>query len=426
MKFIITEAFGPENIGSMALIENAVKIAKSIDRNCEITIFAVTADETRAALAKKYPIDNIEVVKDLFIFPKRSGKIKKFLWGFKVLMTILYIRTLLLFTKKPYRFMCGRKRHLFKRVCDADYIFCIGAERINDIYYKTAYLSMEALDMFEKTGAKLIHLSLTIGPVFNKSTIKKASRILNNSHGIFVRDQKSFDLLNELNVTQPKTFNSYDIAILQDLPDETECEKVNARLNLPSNYVCASVIHWGFRKCEGPTRQEEYYRSFAETLDYIVEKYNLDVVVTPTVVGRYRVDDVSAGRSMYEYIKNKDRVYLIEMLLTPSELSFVFSKSKFSIVTRMHAAILCTGAGNRPIIAINYLYKLREYMKNIGFEDYSIDIDYCNTNDLKTFVDRMLDNYENNCIELEKNMSKMRTKLMTDINTLFKQAFYPL
>jgi len=418
MRIVITEASVPENVGSMALIENAVKIARNIDKECEITILAASKEGVTSTLSKKYPMNNINVIGDFFLFPDKCGKIKNLMWGAIMLLLIVYLRILLVFTKKPYKYIWGRRKQLLKCVCDSDYVFCIGAERINDIYYKTAYLSLEALDIFEKVGAKLIHFSLTIGPVFNKSTIRKASKVLNNSYGIFVRDQKSIDLLNELNVTQPKIFNSYDIVILQDLPKENDCEELHTKLNLPSNYVCASVIHWRFRKCEGPTRLEEYYRSFAETLDYVVEKYNIDVVVTPTVVGRYWIDDVSAGRSMYEYIKNKNRVHLIEILLTPSELSFVFSKSKFSIVTRMHAAILCTAAGNRPIISINYLYKLREYMKNIGFENYSIDIDYCNAKDLKNFVDMMVDNYEDNCLKLEKKISEMRTKLKTDIATI--------
>lgn len=418
MRFIITEAFGPENIGSMALIENAIKIARSIDEECEISIFAVTIDTLKSSLAKKYPMDKIEVLNDLFIFPKRSGKTKTMMWGISTVLEILYLRTLLLFTKKPFKLLCGRQRRIFEKVCNADYIFCIGAERINDIYYKTAFLSMEALDLFERTGARLIHMSLTIGPVFNKSTIKKASKVLDNSYGIIVRDQKSFDLLDELKITTPKTFNSYDIAILQDLPEATKANELAQKLNLPKEFLGCSVINWGFNKCEGPTRQREYDSSVAKTLDYVIEKYDIDIVVTPTVVGRYRVDDVAAGRNMYANVKNKDRVHLIEELLTPSELAYVYSKSKFSIVTRMHAAILCTGAGNRPIIAINYLYKLREYMKNIGFEDYSIDIDYCNENDLKTFVDRMFKNYEHNCLELEKNIGKMRTKLLTDIKAL--------
>lgn len=418
MRFIITEAFGPENVGSMALIENAIKIARSIDKDCEISIFAVTVDALRSTLAKKYDMDKIEVINDLFIFPKRISKIKTMMWGISTVARILYLRILLSFTKKPYKLLCGRQRRLFEKVCNADYIFCIGAERINDIYYKTAYLSMEALDLFEKTGAKLIHMSLTIGPVFNKSTIKKASKVLDNSCGIIVRDQKSFNLLDELKVTRPKTFNSYDIAILQDLLDERRGDELMKNLNLPKDFLCCSVINWGFNKCKGPTRQKEYNISVAETLDYVIEKYDTDIVVTPTVVGRYRVDDIAAGKNMYEYVKNKDRVHLIEELLTPSELAYIYSRSKFSIVTRMHAAILCTGAGSRPIIAINYLYKLREYMKNIGFEDYSIDIDYCTANDLKTFVDRMFKNYEQNCLELKKNIGKMRTKLLTDIKNL--------
>ena len=113
MKFIITEAYAPENVGSMALIENAVKIAKSIDANSEITVFAASKEGVRNTLAKKYAMDNIEVTDDFFLFPESCGKITKLVWGVSTLLTIIYTRLLLLFTKKPYRFLCGRRRNLF-------------------------------------------------------------------------------------------------------------------------------------------------------------------------------------------------------------------------------------------------------------------------------------------------------------------------
>ena len=422
MNITITECGSAANIGSMALIENAIKIAKKIDKNCYVTILTSDIKRVQKGL-KKSQSDPIDVKGDLFLFPEGSNWYK-IIWLLKTILWIISIRTISIFTNRPYKLFTGRKANVLKTIADSDYVFCIGAERINDVYYKTAYLSLEALNIYEKMGAKLIHFSLTIGPIFYKSTIKKAAKVLDRSYAIFVRDQKSFNLLKELNVTKPYLFNTYDIAILQDkLPEKDEMQLFNQLgINPNENYVCVSVIDWLFRKVKGPVRQHGYNQSIAEVLDYIIEKYHKKIIFTPTVIGIYNVDDVIAGKNVIKLMKHKESVIEITTLLTPQELASVFSHCYFSIVTRMHAAILCTGAGNRPIIAINYLYKLREYMKNIGFENYSIDIDYTNTEDLKNFVDNMVVCYDYNKNKLSTQIASMRNNLLTVINNI-KQNF---
>ena len=230
MNITITECGSAANIGSMALIESAIKIAKKIDKNCYVTILTSDIKRVQKGL-KKSQNDPIDVKGDLFLFPEGSNWYK-IIWLLKTILWIISIRTISLFTNRPYKLFTGRKANVLKTIADSDYVFCIGAERINDVYYKTAYLSLEALNIYEKMGAKLIHFSLTIGPIFYKSTIKKAAKVLDRSYAIFVRDQKSFNLLKELNVTKPYSFNTYDIAILQDKlleKDEIQLFKMNVR-----------------------------------------------------------------------------------------------------------------------------------------------------------------------------------------------------
>ena len=59
-------------------------------------------------------------------------------------------------------------------------------------------------------------------------------------------------------------------------------------------------------------------------------------------------------------------------------------------------------------------------MKNIGFEKYSIDIDYTNTSDLIQFVDNMINNYDGNQNILTIQLDKMKASLLHDIDTYFK------
>lgn len=414
MKITIAEAGSSKNIGSMALIENSIKIAKQIDNNCVINVLTNDLKCTKESLNNS----TINLYDDLFVFP--SGKLlNKVMWIINTFVWILLVKLILCFTKKPYKYLIGRKAKVLKSIANSDYVLCIGAERINDVYYKTAYLSLEALDLYERMGVKLIHLSLTIGPVFYKSTIRKAQKVLNKSYAIFVRDQKSFNLLTEFKICGPKIYNTYDIAILQDCL--TDGKNLLERLGINDNveYVCVSVINWIFRKVKGPIRQDEYNKAVAETIDYIIEKYKLKIVFTPTVVGLYDVDDVKAAQNIIKLIKNKNEVIEIKCLLSPKEMATIFSRSKFSIVTRMHAAILCTAAGGKPIISINYLYKLREYMRNIDFENYSVDIDYTNTDDLKKFVDMMMKHYEINLINLNNRIKLMQDNLRNSIINCF-------
>lgn len=413
---VIAEAGSANNVGSMALIENAIKIARMKNDNCKITVLSNDPDSVKIALQKDN-YQQVEVIHDMFVIPNK-GNIGKLFWLIQNIFFILYSRFLLLFTKRISWALYGHKKQIIKRAESADYIYCIGAERINDIYFKTALLSLYAIGTYAHMDKKLIHLSLTIGPVFNRSTIFVAKNVLNHSHAIFVRDQKSYDILKEWRCKAPFKFNSYDIALLQDL-NTSLIDSLLKEFQITPGFIGLSALDWTFRKAQGPARMPEYIQSIATILDYIIEKYNRNIVITPTVVNVYnKKGDDEIADEIIAKMKHNKRVTNIHRVLTPIEMATLFTQCHFSIVTRMHAAILCSGAGNKPVIAINYLYKLREYMKNIGFEKYSIDIDYVNEIDLKEFVDDMMDNYENNSRELTLRQTQLRESIINNLSQI--------
>lgn len=398
MKIIIVEGGHASNVGSMALIENSIRIARTFAPKVSVSVFCSDVKGVEEALKKDGEDDDVKVLSDLFVIPK-GGIFLKLFWLLQCLLWLVYSRFVLLFAKNISWAFGGRRKQNLKEIETADYVFCIGAERINDIYYKTAMLSLYAIGTYIKMGKKLVHMSLTIGPVFYNSTICLAKRILNNSYAILVRDQKSYDILTKWKCKTPYQFNSYDIALLQNT-DKQKVKVLMEEFGIETGFIGVSCIYWRFRKVKGPIRQEQYEKALAETLDYVIEKYGKQIVVTPTVVTGNILDDSNIGKRIATQMKYGDKVVCISRLLTPIEMATLFSKCSFSIVTRMHAAILCSGAGGRPIIAINYLYKLREYMKNIGFEDYSVDIDYVSSKDLISFVDKMISKLDVNVEKL--------------------------
>ena len=52
MKVVITEGGTANNVGSMALIENAIKIAKEKHPDCKITVFCLDKDSVETTLKK--------------------------------------------------------------------------------------------------------------------------------------------------------------------------------------------------------------------------------------------------------------------------------------------------------------------------------------------------------------------------------------
>lgn len=415
-RIVIAEAGSANNVGSMALIENAIRIARMKNEGCDITVLSNDPNSVRKALQK----DNykqIEVIHDMFVIPNK-GTIGKLFWLIQNILFILYSRFLLLFSKHISWGLCGQKKLIIRKAEMADYIYCIGAERINDIYFKTALLSLYAIGTYARMGKKLIHLSLTIGPVFNKSTIFVAKNVLNHSYAIFVRDQKSYDILKEWKCKATYIFNSYDIALLQD-SNKRLIDSLLKEFQITPGFIGLSALDWAFRKVQGPARMPEYIQSIAITLDYIIDKYNRNIVITPTVTNVYnKKGDDEIADEIIAKMKNGKRVTNIHRVLTPIEMATLFTQCHFSIVTRMHAAILCSGAGNKPVIAINYLYKLREYMKNIGFEKYSIDIDYVNAIDLKKFVDDMMNNYQTNILNLTTRQAQLRQYIINNLSQI--------
>ena len=80
----------------------------------------------------------------------------------------------------------------------------------------------------------------------------------------------------------------------------------------------------------------------------------------------------------------------------------------------MHACIFSTGAGV-PTISVNYLYKLREYMANLGLEDFSIDIEEFNAEWMMAAFDRMWLRRAEIRQKIQMRMDANRTLLQTSM-----------
>lgn len=400
-KIIISEAGSIANIGSAALIINAVEICKKKYPNSSICVLSQDPESTKNILDQ-----NIESLGEIFIFPIQKSKFQKYIWFIQNLLWLafFYVGARL---KVPFRlFTSSHRKRTLDAIRNADLVICIGAERINDNYVKGMLFSFIMLKIMINFKKDIVHLSLTVGPIYRKITKYLARKILGKSKLLFVRDRKSFNILCSLGIDRKKIINTYDIAILQDAISETEAISILNRFNVPfeKTMIGVSVLKWNYKYENGSSDYEEYIHVFANICDELIDKFNVHIVFTPT---NFRMnnniyDDVEVSKEVIQSMKQKSCATIIDQLLTPSELKGIYKLFEMSIVTRMHAAILCSMSGT-PIVSVNYLYKLEEFMKHLGLVDHSVGIEDLHFDELWRIVDHVYLNRKS----LEKNLKNI-------------------
>lgn len=80
MKIVIAEGGHSSNVGSMALIENAIRIARTANPDVSISVFCSDAHGVERFLKQDGEDINVSVFPDLFCIPTGGNLIKFFGW----------------------------------------------------------------------------------------------------------------------------------------------------------------------------------------------------------------------------------------------------------------------------------------------------------------------------------------------------------
>lgn len=403
LHILIIEAYTDANIGSCALVENTLKILRTKFPDSEIKVMA----QYPKAFSDLY---NVTGVDDIFCYPAKRSLYYKILWLIKTVLWMLFN----LFELKLHKENVSdqNKLMIFQEPIVpflwADIVVSVGAERLNDKYYKTVLFSLYSLYVSKYLGKKTIIFPSTFGPFFFWWSKLFAGKVLSQLDIIYTRDHASTQTIcDNLNVPREKVISSVDVAVLQESIGKREALRM-----IPAEenelIVGISAMRWGYFKnrIETPySNYDAYVRELAKTANTLISEYGVTIVFYPT---NYRIhgcedDDPSTAYNVLSMINYPKRVKVISRLPKPSQFQGMLSCSQINITTRMHACILSTNA-YIPTISINYLFKLKEYMSSLGLSDFSIDIEeFCSEKALTAFR-KMWPEREKWRIHLEKKI----------------------
>ena len=391
MKILIIEAYTDGNIGSGALVENSIYLLRKNFHDAEIEILAQFPEHIEK-------FTGLPSFHELIPMPFKQHRIKQGIW---LLKTITWMLTHTLMTIlgrigvtvpiSLYTFDKTKLRAL-DRIAWADMIVSVGAERINDNFYKSILFSLYMLWIANLSEKFLVLFPQTIGPFHFRLTRFLSEKILSCCDVIFLRDPKSYDTVKRLGVKCPIVVNTCDVAILQSAALQCEANRILEKNGVPdenSPLVGISAMKWDYFKAIGTSRYIDYINVIARLADNFIEEKGIRIVFLSTNLDTHgcRENDIETARDILAIMRNKNKAHIISQLCTPAQMKGIMGLLEMCLVTRMHACIFSTGIFT-PTISINYQFKLHEYMKLIGLGDYTIDIDKVTYRELKRIAER--------------------------------------
>lgn len=357
MKIVIKDNWA-KNLGDVAIAEAMISQMKNAFHGCEIILESAYPDITREYFK------DVKIVRRLFDVSKvkYTGKVfslKFFLNNISfIFQTISIAISAFLFVKFK------RKRSKFEilnEIKSADLILSAGGDFLSKKY--AYFLRLFEYNLIIKLEKPLILYAQSIGP-FHKVIIPFVKRILNKADKIFARDEKTILMLKEYGVTS-NVYRTADCVILLEMDDSIRAKKIISDYDTDKDTVMVVVRDTKFTDIS-EKEHGVYLSGMAETISYIL---SLGYKVIFLAANE---EDLHLSQQM-----NKDFSFNLPIIdtqgLLPSEVKFVFSTIKLLISARMHPMIIASAAGI-PVISTGYEFKMRNYMKLIGMEDYYIDM----------------------------------------------------
>lgn len=421
MKILIIEAYSAANIGSGALVENSVCLLQKNFPGADIEILA----QTPASISK---LTGLPCHHELITLPLGQSRLKQIFWlistGLWMVAHALAVQFRRIGVAIPVSLYTFDSHTLtaIQKVREADMVVSVGAERINDNFYKAILFSLYMLWMVQTYGKFLVLFPQTIGPFHFKITRFLSAAVLSRCDVIYLRDHKSSEITKEIGVHGPIMVNTCDVAVLQPAVDHDKARELLRQAGVPEDdkpLVGISVMQWSYIKAEGQSGYEQYQRAIAANADELIEQKDVRVlfIATNVLTEGCREDDVATARDIHELMRHKEGATILSRVYSPAQMKGIMGLLELCLVTRMHACIFSTGIFT-PTVSINYQFKLKEYMSLMGLGQFTVDIDLVTIENLWALLEGAWTGRAKNREVLKRNITFWAASLESELARL--------
>ncbi len=277
---------------------------------------------------------------------------------------------------------------------------------------------LRLLKFAKRLNIKTALCAIGVGNIRYDESRKLIRDVLNGVDLITVRDYKSKDILMDIGVANEVKVVSDPAVLLTNINAD------RIKDNLISSRVIICIRHWfskGFY-IEKPEINEKFIKSLSVTADFLIEHYNKKIDFVPFRTTSYD-DDRIIAKQIVSYMKHKDKTHIHSCAPEVDEFIELARKSSLVIGMRLHSLILGTSIGV-PVIGLEYMSKVKEYMKSIKQSEYSLDLKTITSEKLINKILITFEQYKKRSNIISSEVSRLKKLASTNIEDLTELANY--
>ncbi len=277
---------------------------------------------------------------------------------------------------------------------------------------------LRLLQFAKKLNVKTALCAIGVENIRYDESRKLIRDALNKVDLITVRDCSSKDILREIGVTNEIKVVSDPVVLLININAD------RIKDNLISSRVIICIRHWfskGFY-IEKPEVNENFIQSLSTAADFLIEHYNTKIDFIPFRTTSYD-DDRIVVKQVVSYMKHKDKIYIHSSAPEVDEFIEIVRQSSLVIGMRLHSLILGTSIGV-PVIGLEYMPKVKEYMRSIKQGEYSLDLETITSKKLINKILITFEQYKERSQVISLEVSRLKKLASTNIEDLIELANY--
>jgi len=358
MNFVISGYYGFDNSGDDALLLSIINGIKEKYFDANITVLSRKPEKTN----KTYSLVNVNAINRYNIFSLISS------------------------IKKCDVLISGGGTLIQDATSTKSLLYYLGVIKLAQIFRK-----------------KVMVYANGIGPLTSFKNIEITKKILNNVDVITLRDEKSYEELKHIGVTEPKIELTADPAFL--LKQNENGAKILETYSVPSDkkLMCVSVREW-------KNSPKNFTDIMAEFCDLVYEKFDIYTILLPMQESR----DFAISSEIKEKMKNKSTI-IAQKYPVQSVLSII-NEMYICVGMRLHTLIYSASC-LVPTIGIAYDPKVSGFMEYIN-EDRFIDVENITSEALFDLLQGLIDEYEAVKSHMKFNTKELQIKAEKNLEIL--------
>ncbi|MGP8307236.1 polysaccharide pyruvyl transferase family protein [Vibrio sp. YIC-376] len=358
MKIVVSNVFGPLNLGDFELFKRLVDIVER--ESVEISAIA-----REPKLSNDF-FPNIE-------FYEQIGKSEK-----------LYLRLLYLLSSLMYAYIPSLSKLILPKsqynalvsLKNSDVVIACPGGFLEDSSF-SFYAHIVQLYVATQLSKKVILAPMSIGPARSKLNRTLIKSVLRKANKIYVRELVSANLCKDLNI---------DYILSNDLAFDIQHKYSKER----SNRALFTIINWNFPTSPNAEQQlDNYLNSLVTSAIHLHNNYGLEIGVIQQVAS-----DRPAIDRFVELLSRHNITVIVEGDgYTPEQIMNLISSVKVVVASRFHSAIFSLNV-KTPVVPISYLPKTSGMLDLYDCSDLYLDIVDLDSKLLISKLDKLLNDPE--------------------------------